>query len=136
MIAYTVCYSPTVYSESIPLHVIPSLLRFQPYSTHIHPPCSVQLTTCKKQILLKQFGFHIHPSCVLVTLGIKNSLQPKQLSKCLPRRHPQKHYNLNKTYVLTYLSPVLTQRLSLPHCTFRLLEVSWFVQCDILQNHS
>lgn len=47
--------------------------------------------------------------CVLVSLGIKNSLESKQLSKCLPRRHPQKHYNLNKTCVLTWQSSVLTR---------------------------
>lgn len=77
---------------------------------------------------LKQFCCHIHSSWELVTLGIKNSLQPKQLSKCLPRRHPQKHYNLNKTYVLTLLSPVVTRLLSYT-CSIVVL-IGWIVGCS------
>lgn len=80
------------------------------------PQLHVLYSTCKHRMIDPFWNsfvaIFIHSSCVLVTLGIKNSLQPKQLSKCLPRRHPQKHYNLNKTYVPTWLSPVLTRLFS------------------------
>lgn len=141
-----ITYKYTIRSKRIPRHVIPSLLRVKPYSTTHVLYCTVHAKTEQHdRSFLKQFCCHIHSSWELVTLGIKNSLQPKQLSKCLPRRHPQKHYNLNKTYVLTLLSPVVTRLLS--YLLHRILLIGWsagcsvfipskLVQRDILQNHS